>query len=176
MKRVVVIGNAASGKSSLSMKIQELTNIPAYHLDKILWKKDWERTTEEEFTTKHDEILRNDSWIIDGVAYKSTYHKRFSRADTIIFLDTSLEECKKRGLQRMKEDIERPNPYVTEGCRYPLELVEEQNEVIESFHNEYRVHILEMIKQFNDEKTVIILSTDEDVQNFLDSIERFLKK
>ncbi len=170
MRRLVVIGNAASGKSSLSMRIHELTNIPVYHLDTILWKKNWERTPEEEFVVKHDEILSKDLWIIDGVAYKSTYHKRFSRADTIIFLDTPLEECKKRGLQRMKEDLERPNPYVTEGCRYPLELIKEQNEVIESFHNDYRMHILEMIKTFSEDKNVLIFSSDKEVEIFLDQI------
>ena len=170
MKRIVVIGNAASGKSSLSMKIHELKNLPIYHLDKILWKKDWERTPEEEFVVKHDEILEEDAWIIDGAAYKSTYHKRFSRSDTIVFLDTPLEECKRRGLQRMREDIERPNPYVTEGCRYPIELVKEQDEVIESFHNEYRTHILEMIEEFRDTKEIFILSSDEEVEVFLNCL------
>ncbi|NPD88920.1 MAG: hypothetical protein HGN29_09345 [Asgard group archaeon] len=171
MKRIVVIGNAAAGKSNFSMRVNEITNIPVYHLDKILWKKDWERTSEEEFTFRHDEILKEDSWIIDGVAYKSTYPKRFSRADTIIFLDTPLEECKERGLQRMKEDIERPNPYVTEGCRYPLEFIKEQNDVIELFHNEYRKYILEMIEQYKKEKTVILLKTNKDTQNFLETLK-----
>ena len=172
MKRIVVIGNAASGKSTLSMKIKEITNIPVYHLDKILWKKNWERTPEDEFTAKHEEIIRKDSWIIDGVAYKSTYPDRFSRADTIIFLDTSLDDCKYRGLRRMEEDLERPNPYVTKGCRYPIELVKEQNDVIELFHNEYRMHILEMIEQYKKDKETILLRTDKEVQIFLENLKK----
>ena len=172
MKRIVVIGNAASGKSTLSMKIKELTKIPVYHLDKILWKKSWERSSEEEFTAKHDEIIDKDSWIIDGVAYKSSYPKRFSRANTILFLDTPLEECKQRSLQRMKEDLERPNPYVTEGCRYPFEFKKEAEEVIDLFHNEYREFILEMIKEYATDTEIILLKTDKEIQSFLESLKK----
>ena len=81
MKRIVVIGNAASGKSTLSIKLQEITSIPVYHLDKILWKADWERTPEDEFTSEHDKIIEKPNWIIDGVAYKSTIEKRFATSE-----------------------------------------------------------------------------------------------
>ncbi len=171
MNRIVVIGNAASGKSTLSMKLQEITSIPVYHLDKILWKADWERTPEDEFTSEHDKILENSSWIIDGVAYKSTYEKRFEASDTIIFLDTPLEICKERALQRMHDDLVRPNPYVTEGCRYPLEFVKEQNEVIDMFHTEYRTMIIETIAKFKDSKATYHLKTDKDVQLLLKTIQ-----
>ncbi len=172
MKRIVVIGNAAAGKSTLAVKINKITNIPIFHLDKILWKKNWERTAEEEFIAKHDEIIRKDSWIVDGVAYKSSYPKRFSRADTIIFLDTPLKECKQRSLQRMKEDIDCPNPYVTEGCRYPLEFIKEAEEVIVLFHKEYREYILEMLKEYANDTQIIILKSDVEVENFLQKIKK----
>ena len=171
MKKIVLMGNAGSGKSTLSMKIHEITSIPVFHLDKILWKADWERTPEDEFTTKHNQILEKPSWIIDGVAYKSTYEKRFEASDTIIFLDTSLEICKERALQRMKEDLIRPNPYVTEGCRYPIELVKEQNEVIDMFHNEYRLFIIDLIDNFKDSKSTHHLINDSDVKQFLEVIK-----
>lgn len=171
MKRIVVIGNSASGKSTLSMKINEITSIPVYHLDKILWKVDWERTPEEEFTSKHDEILAKANWIIDGVAYKSTIEKRFATADTIICLDTPLEICRERALQRMKEDLVRPNPYVTEGCRYPLEFIKEQNDVIEKFHNEYRSFIIELMNKFSDLKDTYNLITNHEVDQFLKKLK-----
>jgi adenylate kinase family enzyme len=171
MNRIVVIGNAASGKSTFSMKLQKITSIPVFHLDKILWKADWERTPEEEFTIKHNKILEQSRWIIDGVAYKSTYEKRFEASDTIIFLDTPLEICKERALQRMHEDLERPNPYVTEGCRYPLELVKEQNEVIDMFHNDYRTEIIKLITKYEDSKSTYHLVTDKDANQFLEMIK-----
>jgi adenylate kinase family enzyme len=72
MKRVTIIGNTGSGKSTLAMKIREITSLPVYHIDKILWKKNWERTSEEEFTSKHSMIMEGNSWILDGVGYHST--------------------------------------------------------------------------------------------------------
>ena len=107
---------------------------------------------------------------MDGVAYKSTYDERFSAADLIIFLDTPLEICRERALQRMHEDIERPNPYVSEGCPYPLELVDEQNKTIELFHNEYREEILEMIKKVSETKKVFVLTHDQEVESFLQTL------
>ncbi len=170
MKKIVVIGNSASGKSTLSMKIKELTNIPVFHLDKILWKKGWERTPEDEFRAKQTEILNQDKWIIDGVAYKSTIEERFSSSDTIIYLDTPLEICKERAKTRMEEDLIRPNPYVNEGCPYPLELIKEQNKVIERFHNEYRKYSLNLLEKFKDSKEVYHLIDEEDVKKFLEKI------
>jgi len=84
---------------------------------------------------------------------------------------TSLEICKERALQRMKEDLIRPNPYVTEGCRYPIELVKEQNEVIDMFHNEYRLFIIDLIDNFKDSKSTHHLINDSDVKQFLEVIK-----
>ena len=172
LNKIVVIGNSASGKSTLSMKIKDITSIPVYHLDKILWKTGWERTPEDEFTQKHDQILRKSRWIIDGVAYKSTIKKRFEAADIIVFLDTPLEICKERALQRMKEDLIRPNPYVTDGCKYPIELVDEQNKTIELFHNEYRSFVRNLAEKFVTNKPVFFLSADEEVTSFLNFIKK----
>ena len=167
MNKIVVIGNSASGKSTLTMKIKEIINLPVYHLDKILWKPGWERTPEDEFKKEHDKILNSEKWIIDGVAYKSTIEKRFKAADIIVFIDPSLEVCKERALQRMHEDLERPNPYVSEGCPYPLELVEEQNKTIEMFHKEYREYVLELVEKYKTSKKTFHLETEEDVEKFL---------
>ena len=101
MKKVVIMGNAASGKSTLSMKIKEKTGLPVFHLDKILWKKNWERTPEDEFISKHNEIISQEKWILEGVAYKSTYKDRFEAADTIIYLDTPVEVCKEQAAKRV---------------------------------------------------------------------------
>lgn len=173
MKKIVVIGNSASGKSTLSVKIKEQLDLPIYHLDKILWKAGWERTPEDEFRAKHEEILKSEKWIIDGVAYKSTIEERFVVADMIVFLDTPLGICKERALQRMHEDLERPNPYVSEGCPYPLELVKEQNETIDRFHNEYRDFVVELVNKYETTKSVYQLSTDQQIEEFLQNLKNY---
>ena len=39
MKRVMIIGNAGSGKSTLSRKLGELTGLPVVHGDHFQWMK-----------------------------------------------------------------------------------------------------------------------------------------
>ncbi len=171
MKRITIIGNTGSGKSTFAMKIKEITGLPVYHIDKILWKKNWERTPEDEFTSKHGSILEKTSWILDGVGYHSTWEERFSAADTIIFLDMSLETCKRQALKRMEEDKIRPNPYVPEGCPYPIELKDKQMELITKNHIELQSMIIEMIGKFKDEKEICEFINEDQVNNFLLDLE-----
>ena len=133
-KRITIIGNTASGKSTLSVLLANKLSIPVYHLDKYLWRPGWERVPEEEFTAEHEKIVSQDSWIIEGVAYFSTMKKRLESADLIIYFDLPVEVCKKRALLRMQEEKIRSNPY-TNGCPYDEtpENIVAQNKVIEGF-------------------------------------------
>ncbi|MHA1441511.1 MAG: hypothetical protein ACTSPK_06585 [Candidatus Heimdallarchaeota archaeon] len=161
MKRITIIGNSAAGKSSLAVMLGKELGLPVYHLDKLLWKPGWERTPEDEFVRKHQEIIDNDQLVLDGVAYKSTYEDRFERAEIIIYLDTSVEKCKEHAQKRMYEEKLRPNPYVNENCPYEGD-IEDNFKVIRLFHNEYRPLILKQLEKH--EKKSIILS-DFNVKN-----------
>ncbi|NHJ47753.1 MAG: hypothetical protein FK733_08195 [Asgard group archaeon] len=176
MKRIVIIGNSAAGKSHLAVELSKEFSIPLYHLDKILWKPNWVRTPEDEFIEKHNAIVKKESWIIDGVAYKSTYDLRFDKADVIIFLDISPEICFKNAKKRMQEDLVRPNPFVNENCPYPLELIDKQLEVINSFHNEYRSLIFEKLSMFSETKNIIILGDDFNLEELVDLLNALKKK
>lgn len=61
MKRIIVIGCPGSGKSTFSMALHEITDIPLYHLDMIFWNAD--RTTVENsvFLERLSEFLQKDS-------------------------------------------------------------------------------------------------------------------
>lgn len=170
IRKIAIIGNSGSGKSTLAVTIAKRLSLPVFHLDKILWKPNWERTSEVEFIQKHNEIIEKDSWIIDGVAYKSTYKKRFDKADVILYLDISPETCFQNAKKRMLEDLERPNPYVSENCPYSIELEKEQKDVIDSFHNEYRPMILDMLEEYQNQKKVIFLKDNFSVANLINKI------
>ena len=171
MKRIVIVGNAGAGKSTLALKINSITSIPVYHIDKILWKKDWERTPEDEFKIKHNEIIQQDEWILDGVGYESTMEERFSAANMIIFLDVPIETCKKQALNRMKEDNIRPNPYVTEGCRYPIELQDIQMDLIEKIDKEFKPILVNKINKFKNKRKIVHLTDEHTIKKFLQEIK-----
>jgi adenylate kinase family enzyme len=95
MERVAVFGNVGGGKSTLSRRLSELTGLPLYVLDIVRYRdgryrageKDGGRIDPEHFANLHSEILRTDRWIIDGYGNAETVWKRFSAADTLIYID-----------------------------------------------------------------------------------------
>lgn len=88
MKKVLVTGNAGSGKTTLSIKLADSLGIDCFGLDSIVWKPGWIQTSFEERKIKIQELIDKDSWVIDGVSSHV-----FQSADTIFFLDISLQRC-----------------------------------------------------------------------------------
>ena len=93
-QKILVIGCAGSGKSTLSRELRDITGLPWFHLDNIWWRPDRSHISREEFDRKLDEILLTDRWILDG-DYSRTYETRFQACDTVIFLDYPLQRCTK---------------------------------------------------------------------------------
>lgn len=161
------MGNAGSGKSTLAMKIKKITKLPTYHIDKILWKKNWERTPEDEFREKHTEMINEERWILDGVGYESTWDERLEASDTIIFLDLSKEICIKQAWKRMEEDSVRPNPFVPDGCPYPIELKDRQAEVIDQMDRELVPKLRELVNKFRNSKVFYHIKDKDAINKFL---------
>jgi Ethanolamine utilisation - propanediol utilisation len=87
MTRVMVIGNAGGGKSTMSKALSAAHALPYYAIDKIQWKPNWVLTPEPEFTRAHEALLSQARWLIDGYGSWQSVKRRISAADTIIFVD-----------------------------------------------------------------------------------------
>ena len=87
MRRVAVFGNAGGGKSTLSKRLAEITDLPLIFLDLIHYIPGVEKVPDEEYKIAHDEILQQDSWIIDGFGSLDTVWKRLEVADTLVYID-----------------------------------------------------------------------------------------
>ncbi|MDJ0661337.1 MAG: adenylate kinase [Crocosphaera sp.] len=90
MKKVAVFGNAGGGKSTLSRKLSEMTNLPLYILDKIQFKPGGVPVPYEEYKQTHDEIISKDEWVIDGFGSFETVWLRLEKADTLVYIDLPL--------------------------------------------------------------------------------------
>src|SRR5688572_20555021 len=66
MKRIALIGNGGSGKSTVARQLGVLLGLPVYHLDALLWKPGWVPTTDEESIPLQRDLVARESWIIDG--------------------------------------------------------------------------------------------------------------
>jgi adenylate kinase family enzyme len=90
MKKVAVFGNTGGGKSILSKKLAEITELPLYVLDKIQYKAGGEKVKDRDYRQIHQQILKSDEWIIDGFGCIETLWQRLEAADTLIYVDLPL--------------------------------------------------------------------------------------
>jgi len=107
MKRVLILGRGASGKSTLARRLGEITGLPVVELDKVFWRPGLAAMPRDEWVAAQDGLVEKDEWILDGDLGKSdAVEVRLRAADTIIFLDFSLWCCAHRAFRRSRERID----------------------------------------------------------------------
>lgn len=87
MTRVVVIGNAGGGKSTMCRVLSAVHGLPYYAIDKMQWQPGWVETPEADYMVAHDALLTKDRWLIDGYGNWASVLRRLAAADTIILVD-----------------------------------------------------------------------------------------
>lgn len=104
MQRINVIGTSGSGKSTFSRKLAHELRCPYLEMDEIFWKPNWQESSDEEFFESLIEKLSGECWVLDG-NYTRTSEIKWSRADTIIWVDYSFQrtvfQAVKRALTRI---------------------------------------------------------------------------
>jgi len=104
MKRVVILGRGASGKSTLARRLGEITGLPVIELDKVFWRPSLAAMPREEWKLVQEKLVAKDAWIMDGdLGPYDDVEVRLRAADTIILLDFSLLRCAWRALRRSRE-------------------------------------------------------------------------
>ena len=116
---------------------------------------DWELRDRQSYKTLHDELLIQESWIIDGVGYWEELEQRLLISDMVIFLDVPISVCKEHALNRIEQEKWSRNPHITEDCLYG-EVKEKQLEVIENFQSFLRPKIIALLEKVGQEKVKVI--------------------
>src|SRR5271168_962917 len=104
MRRVVILGPGASGKSTLARRLGEILGLPVIELDKLFWRPGLIATPRDQWVLLQEKLVAADSWILDGdLGSYDAPEVRLRAADTIIFLDFSVVRCVWRALRRSRE-------------------------------------------------------------------------
>lgn len=90
MKKVAVFGNTGGGKSTLSKRLSEITDLPLYVLDKVQYQPGGTQVPDDEYKRIHKQIIATDQWIIDGFGCLETVWLRLTEADTLVYIDLPL--------------------------------------------------------------------------------------
>ncbi|KQL54369.1 topology modulation protein [Heyndrickxia shackletonii] len=170
MKKIALIGSGGSGKSTLARKLGEKLKIKVYHLDAIFWKPNWVGVPKDEQKKIQNELIRENEWIMDG-NYGGTMEIRLNAADTIIFLDIPRTICVIRACKRIFQFRNKQRPDMGEGCKERLSL--EFLKWIWEYPKKKRPDILKKLEQLSKEKRVIILKSQKDIQNFIETLTIF---
>lgn len=168
MKRVLVIGSGGAGKSTFSRRLSRLLNIEVIHLDMLYWKPGWIETPKPEWRKLVEELVKRDSWIIDG-NYSGTFDIRFDACDTVIFLDISRLLCIWRVLKRVMLYRSRGRPDMAEGCPEKVNL--EFVRWIWDYPKRTRPKVLKLLKESRQSKNVIWLRKQADIESFFVNLE-----
>lgn len=167
MKKIILIGSGGAGKSTLARKIGEKLAMNVVHLDALFWKPNWTPVTKGEQRRIQDELVQNDTWIIDG-NYGATIDIRMKAADTIIFLDISRTICLYRVLKRRLKYRNRTRPDMGAGCNEKIDI--HFLKWIWEYPKTKKPEILMKLKQYEEEKELIILKTPREIEVFLDKL------
>ena len=171
IKRIAIIGNAGSGKSTLTQKLQKITNLPVYYLDQYFWKPGWVRTDPDEYKKSHDAICDKDEWIIDGINLRVMEY-RIKRADMIIFLDIPRYICIWRIFKRTFQYYGKETLSSPKGCpeRFNWEFIKFLKWVWD-FKKKYPPAIKELLKKYSDEKQIYVFKTQQEVDAFVKNLK-----
>jgi len=149
MKRVAIVGNAAGGKSILSLRLGGATGLPVYALDELQWSEGWVVTPAHIFDEKHDALLSKKRWIIDGLSSWPTINKRFAKADTIIFIDYSLWVHYYCAFKRQLLSLFKPRANFPSGCPM-LPITKQHFQLIWQIHKKFRPKLIVLIQEYKD--------------------------
>jgi adenylate kinase family enzyme len=114
MKRIVIIGWPASGKSAFSETLASLLNIPVYHLDALYWKPGHVRTENAEWVKVQNMLVSGESWVVEG-NFQTTLDIRLAASDSVIFFDMHVFTCLRNAVFRMIKHYGRARIGMSEG-------------------------------------------------------------
>jgi adenylate kinase family enzyme len=86
VRRVSVVGNSGSGKSSLARELASLLGVPHLELDAIFHQPGWVPLAEDEFRRVVGAAAAGGGWVMDG-NYSAVRPIVWARADTVVWLD-----------------------------------------------------------------------------------------
>jgi adenylate kinase family enzyme len=82
VSRVMVTGNAGSGKTTLASSLAESLDLPCHCLDALVWRERWQKAPERERDEQIATLVAADKWLIDGVD-----DHVMQAAEVVVFLD-----------------------------------------------------------------------------------------
>lgn len=168
MNRILVIGSAGSGKSTLSRQLGESLRLPVVHLDRYYWKPNWIPTPNEEWDQFVIEASNQEQWIMDG-NYTRTLDLRLRRADAVLFLDMPRWLCIYRILKRRIQYNGKTRPDLNEECTEKIDWA--FFKWVWNYRKRSRAKVIETLESVKEHKVVVMVKTRKQAKEFIERIK-----
>lgn len=164
MKRILIIGSSGAGKTTLAIELGHRLHLPVIHLDRHHWRPNWTAAPTEEWRTRVAELVRQDTWVMDG-NFGGSLDIRLPACDTVILLDFPRYICVWRILRRWLKWHGRTRPDLAADC--PERWNGEFLRWVWNFPHQTRPRLLEKIENYGSGKRIIVLRNPGDTRRFL---------
>ncbi|HEY3324006.1 MAG TPA: DNA topology modulation protein [Planctomycetota bacterium] len=168
MRRVLILGCAGAGKSTLARQLGKALALPVFHLDAIFWKPGWVMTPADEEEIILQRIVAGEKWIIDG-NYAGNLNIRLPRADTILFMDFPRRVCLWRVVRRWMMFRGKQRPDMGPDCPEKIDL--EFLQWIWNYNRDVKPQVLALVDEYRSGKNIRALRSSREVRDLLASIE-----
>ena len=111
----MIVGQPGSGKSSLALRLGEVTGLPVIHIDRIHWQPGWIERSKAEKTRLCLQAEAGERWIFEG-GHSRTWPSRLARADLLVWIDRPLGLRLWRVLRRAFTQLGQTRPDMADGC------------------------------------------------------------
>lgn len=165
MRRVLIIGSAGAGKSTLAVHLGGRLGLPVIHLDAHFWQPGWRETPKDVWKQRVAELVQRDSWIMDG-NYGGTLEERVQSADTVILLAFPRIQCVYRVFKRAARHRGRARADLNPGC--PEQWPDwEFLRWIWTYPTAQLPRVLDLLAACEPQKRIVILRSSADARQFL---------
>ena len=167
MKRVMIIGQPGSGKSTSARQLGAALDLPVVHIDSIFWQAGWVERDGAERVALARAAADGEAWVIEG-GMSSTWDTRIARADALIFLDPPFLIRCWRVFKRTLWHYGQTRPDLPEGC--PERFDPEFWSYIWRTRKSHRKRCMDAVDQARSSgKTVAVLHSLRAWRRFLDA-------
>ncbi|MFC0006188.1 AAA family ATPase [Micromonospora siamensis] len=121
MRRILIVGSAGAGKSTLAREVARRLGLPLIHLDRHYWRAGWIPAADGDFRSEVAALAARPCWVMDG-NYGGTLDLRLPRADLLVLCDPPRLLCLARVLRRRWVHRATPRPDLPAGCPERIDL------------------------------------------------------